>query len=83
MNAHEKKQMEEMIQRKACELAEHFDSVQIFVTRHRGGEEMTASYEFGKGNFYARYGQIAEWLSIQDQFQRNHAIRKDNEGNES
>jgi hypothetical protein len=60
-------------------LMEQFDSVRIFVTRHNGGAEETACYETGGGNFYAQLGQVQEWVCIQDQYQRNHAIRKDEE----
>lgn len=83
MNADEKKQMVEMVDQAAAKLAEHFDSVQIFVTRQCGGEEQTWSYEAGKGNFYARLGQVQEFVCVQDQFQRNYAIRKDGEKGES
>jgi hypothetical protein len=60
-------------------LAEHFDSVQVFVTVHNGGKEATRALESGSGNFYARLGQVREWVAIQDQYQRNWAIKKDNE----
>lgn len=60
-------------------LLEHFDSVRIFVSRHDGSSAQTVSYETGGGNFYAQLGQVAEWLAIQDQYQRNYAIRKDAE----
>lgn len=60
-------------------LLEHFDSVQIFVTRHNGGGDTTQSYETGGGNFYARLGQVHEWMTIMDQYARSHAIRKDAE----
>lgn len=60
-------------------LREHFDSVRIFVTVHDGNESETSAYESGSGNFYAQLGQVAEWLAIQDQYQRNWAIRKDAE----
>lgn len=58
-------------------LMEHFDSVRIFVTRHDGSQDATACYERGGGNFYAQLGQVAQWITVQDQYQRNHAIRKD------
>lgn len=58
-------------------LLEHFDVVVILVQRHSGGTENTAAYSACGGNFYAQLGQVQEWLSIQDQFQRNHAIRQD------
>jgi uncharacterized alpha/beta hydrolase family protein len=82
MTPQEKGQWEEMVQKKASELAEHFDSVQLFVTGHRGGEETTFSYEYGKGNFYARMGQINEWMTIQTPYAVQHAIRKDAQAQE-
>jgi hypothetical protein len=49
-------------------LGEHFDSVQIFVTRHEAGEKGgTLAVKRGCGNIYARYGQIREWLIEQDE----------------
>lgn len=33
--------------------------------------------DFGCGNFYAQYGQVIEWIAIQDQYQRNWANRND------
>lgn len=58
-------------------LLEQFDVVVIMVQRHSGGKENTAAYNSCGGNFYAQLGQVREWLSIQDQYQRNHAIRQD------
>lgn len=43
-------------------LSEHFDTVQIFVTRHEGVLGGTVASTIYEGNFYARYGQIREWL---------------------
>lgn len=61
----------------ATRLREHCDSVQIFVTYHGEDGQSTGSYEVGRGNFFARQGQIQEWLEIQQQYQRNEAIRRD------
>jgi len=60
----------QLVDRHAYELAEHFDSVRIFVTRHHGGKEDTASYSTGRGNFYASLGLVHEWVAMQDQIQR-------------
>lgn len=57
----------EMVINAAKMLGEHFDSVQIFCTRHEGGPDGgTFSTSRGVGNFYARYGQVREWLLEQD-----------------
>lgn len=77
MNPDEKKQIEEIVDLHVAQLGEHFDSVRIFVTRHRGQDQSTASYDSGSGNFFAQLGQVGEWVAINDQFQRNYAIRKD------
>lgn len=58
-------------------LLEQFDVVVVMVQRHSGSAENTAAYNACGGNFYAQLGQVREWLSIQDQYQRNHAIRQD------
>jgi hypothetical protein len=49
--------------KKACQtLMEHFDSVQIFVTRHEPYEsEGTVNISYGDGNWFTRYGQVKEW----------------------
>ena len=53
----------------ACaQLAEHFDSVQIFVTQHDPAhDQRIESGEWGCGNFMARYGQVRSWLIHQDE----------------
>lgn len=45
------------------DLGEHFDSVQIFVTTHQPAEVGgTLHAAAGVGNWYARFGQIREWM---------------------
>ncbi len=43
-------------------LIEHFDSVQIFATRHDGSEYGTISVVNGQGNYFTRYGQVKRWV---------------------
>lgn len=74
-------QIKEMVESFANQLHEHCDSVRIFVTfPSNDGEANTHAYETGKGNFYAQLGQVIEWVTLQEQFQRNFADRKDQEG---
>ena len=78
MSEDEISEMKRRVEQAASALIEHFDSVQILVTRHcDDGTRDTAAFECGLGNLYARLGQVREWLRIQDQYQRNWAIRKD------
>lgn len=64
---------QKMVKEAVGKLLEHFDSVQIFVTHHNGDSDQTEAFESGGGNFFARMGQIHEWVSIQDQYQREWA----------
>lgn len=53
-------------------LGEHFDTVQIFVTRDRGGgmdDGVTVNCAMGTGNWFARYGQVAVWMQRQQAYE--------------
>ncbi len=70
----------ELVEKTAMQLGEHFDSVRVFATMpSEDGESNTATIDSGCGNFYAQLGQIHEWLLIQDQYQRNYAMQKNQE----
>jgi len=55
----------DLLERHTKQLMEHFDTVQIFCTKHNGGEDRTVTAHFGNGNWFARYGQIELWLQDQ------------------
>lgn len=67
----------ELLDTHVAQLSEHFDSVRIFVTLHKGGEEQTGAFTRGKGNFYAQLGQVNEWTSEMDQLIRNETMKKE------
>lgn len=71
----------ERIEKVAQVLGEHFDTVQIFATRHEPGAKDAGTYRFsaGCGNWYARYGQVREWMLMQDEMAREKARRRYNE----
>lgn len=56
------------IQTHISALGEFFDTVQIFVTRVEG--ENTVNAHAGSGNWFARAGQIKEWVVKQDEIAR-------------
>lgn len=57
--AHDQRLVHDSIQR----LMEHFDTVQIFVTRHMPAEmDGTVSYNDGSGHWLARRGQVNDWV---------------------
>lgn len=49
----------------SARLSEHFDTVQIFVTRQTS--DGTVNCQWGSGNWFARYGQIKQWLVKEDE----------------
>lgn len=59
--------------KEACRsLIEHFDTVQIFGTRHEGSRDATIEALWGQGNWHARYGQVRQWV-----IEMEHQIRLD------
>lgn len=59
-------------------LSEHFDSVQILCTRYKGGDDGgTVNIARGTGNWFARYGQMKEWLIREEETSRE--TRRENE----
>lgn len=62
-------------------LADFFETVHIFVTRHSSDNEGTVGVTRGSGNWYARYGQVKEWALRQEEA-ANIQERKNNESDE-
>lgn len=60
--------------RDACDrLAAHFETVQIFATRaNKGGEDgSTLMFNQGSGNYFARYGQVKDWIIREEEVSRS------------
>jgi hypothetical protein len=52
-----------LLQKHVEALGEHFDTVQIFCTRHMPAElDGTVAVNRASGNWHARFGQINEWV---------------------
>lgn len=61
----------ERIKRAAEVLSEHYDTVQIFATRHESGKiDGTMRWQFGVGNWFARIGQVKEFCLREDEISR-------------
>lgn len=74
MNAEEWEEIEKKTEEFASLLAEHVDTVRIFVTKHGdGSKDSSASLTTGRGNFYAQIGHIKEWIKMQDQYAKEKA----------
>lgn len=60
-----------LVRKHTEELGEYFDSVQIFCTRHESGEKHgTVRLSLGNGNWFARYGQVIEWVKREEEQSR-------------
>jgi hypothetical protein len=61
----------QVVQRAVDALSEHFDSVQVFVSRHDGERpDQTLTIQIGAGNWFTRLGQVRDWLIKQDELAR-------------
>ena len=59
----------DIIEMHCSELMKRFDTVQIFCTRYKPGENDTIDGVSGIGNWHARYGQVAQWLKRCDAYE--------------
>ena len=69
----------EMVKKYTMLLMEHFDSVQIFCTRFNSAEQNTTKLCLGDGNFYARFGQVSEWIEQEKEQSRINARERNEE----
>lgn len=69
------------LQKHVDDLGEHFDTVQIFVTRYPSESGGTVHARLGSGNYYARIGQVKEWIITEDAIARNE-VEKNKEDEE-
>lgn len=53
-----------LLEKHINQLGEHFDTIQIFVTKYVENKE-TFNIFSGTGNYFARYGQIEQWVNRQ------------------
>lgn len=59
-------------------LSEHYDAVHIFASRHEPEvEDGTVSVNKGVGNWYARNGQVREWILKQDEYTKINCRKED------
>lgn len=54
------------LQQHCDQLSEHFDTVQIFVTRY-DSKEGTINAQWGSGNWFARKGQVDKWATKENE----------------
>jgi hypothetical protein len=74
----EDERLRALVRRHVGQLAEHFESVQVFATVHRreGARMVSNALDLGSGCWYTRYGQIREWLLMNDERARQKAAEE-------
>ena len=73
MNNKARERAHKQIMKSVKELAEGYDTVQIFLTKHSDGKDIedTESLYFGLGNRFAIYGQIKNWVLTEEKKMTN------------
>lgn len=72
----------DLLKNATLNLGEHFETVQIFVTRHQSETEDdtgTVNLNYGIGNWFVRIGFVKDWVIRQDEWTRCYARNKDKE----
>jgi len=64
-----------MLQKAMDSVSEHFDTIQIFATRQ--DQDGTFHHECGTGNWFARRGQIRDWLTKSDEVAKQEVRRRE------
>lgn len=71
---------ERRLKEAVAHLREHFDSVQIVVTRYNTAPSGGTVIRYkGSGNYYARIGSVTDWLITQEEKSREEVRQEDNE----
>lgn len=68
----------EMLQKHVEQLGEHFDSVQIFCTRHEPPDG-TVNVSYGSGNWFARFGHVSDWLTKSSERTKEYVRREEDD----
>lgn len=56
----------ELIKNQVRILMDSFDTVMIFATKHDPESENTTMFNQGSGNYFARYGQVKDWINHEE-----------------
>jgi hypothetical protein len=67
-------EVEKLLKSHVQRLSEHFENVQIFVARMHEGR--TQAFEEGSGNYWARKGQVADWVDNIESYEPHPTIEE-------
>lgn len=67
----------EMAREFTAKLMEYSDSVQVFLTVHDPSSGITRHVTHGAGNWFAREGQVREWVVQNEEHSRSEAHNED------
>jgi hypothetical protein len=69
---------QEMLQKAASQLGEHFESVIIIATNTYNGDEFVR-HKASAGSIYANYGAVREWMMAYEEKIKAHEHKDDEE----
>jgi hypothetical protein len=72
-----KDELDELLHACAAKLAEHVDTVRIFVTAYDGSKKQEIGRSIGVGSIYAQVGHIKEWVIQMDEEARSQSKQFD------
>jgi hypothetical protein len=59
----------ELLKKCVTILQRDFDSVQVFCTKFLPDKKETENYNYGDGDWYARFGHVSLWVEAEKRFQ--------------
>lgn len=78
MTPEQKDALLEIMKGHVSRMMEHFDTVQVFCTQvDSDNKTTTTTYRWGAGNWYARYGQVKEWTTYEEQLKNSNDKEQD------
>ncbi len=71
----------ELLENQMKVLLVHFDTIQIFASKHDAKIGNTATFVMGHGDWNSRYGQVRQWAIKQDVITAQEGVREAEEEN--
>lgn len=82
LNSGDSEEIQNFIRKCVEMLGKRFDAVQVFASKHDNKTGKTFHAAAGLGNWYARYGQVTEWVNTNEQAAYEKATRDREDQNE-
>jgi hypothetical protein len=71
------KDIEKTVKKLVSDFQEHNTGMNVRMFVNWTEEGKSAAYSYGGGEWYAQYGQVREWVLIQEERARRQAVKED------